>query len=205
MPRIRLKPNSPEYADPKQDRQPRRQHCEMPGCTLEADYKAPKDRGLSDYYRFCFEHVKEYNNAWNFFSGMSDTEVEKHMTQSLYGDRPTRRYDMPGAGAESLRRKAWQTYHFTEEEPPRGPGKNGQGESGGGAQTPEFEALAIMGLKAPVTLAKIKARYKTLVKMHHPDANQGSKASEELLKSINMAYTILKMAYQAFESLPQRE
>jgi DnaJ-class molecular chaperone len=58
-----------------------------------------------------------------------------------------------------------------------------------------------MGLAPPVTLDGIKARYKELAKKYHPDLNAACRQSEELLKSINMAYTILKMAYGKFEKL----
>ena len=99
-----------------------------------------------------------------------------------------------------VRQKAWQTYHFTEEAPP----KSRFSDSSPVRQTAEFEALGIMGLESPVTLAEIKARYKTLVKKYHPDHNREDPTAEELLKKINMAYTILKVAYQKFEELPER-
>lgn len=194
MPRIFLKPNSAEFAENEQ--KPRTQHCDMPGCSLQGDYRAPKNRRLSDYYRFCLDHVKEYNQAWNFFSGMSDSEVENHIVAAQYGHRPTWRYDTNQA-EDAIRRKAWQTYNYTEKEPPN-TGKTAQ------ASTPEGEAMAIMGLQPPVTLEEIKARYKTLAKQHHPDLNRGCTKSEDLLKSINMAYTILKVAYEQFKTLPER-
>lgn len=172
----------------------------MPGCRLQGDHRAPKDRALSDYYWFCLDHVKEYNQAWNYFSGMSDSEVQSHMVDSIYGHRPTWRYDTNQA-EEALRRKAWQTYNYTEKEPSSAGPKNGLH---GKASTPEGEALAVMGLEAPVTLEEIKARYKALAKQHHPDLNKGSRESEDLLKSINMAYTILKVAYEQFKTLPER-
>ena len=53
--------------------------------------------------------------------------------------------------------------------------------------TPEEEALAVMDLAVGVTQDEIKARYKELVKLHHPDATGGDKAAEERLKSINQA------------------
>lgn len=197
MPRIQLKPNSAEFADSKPAKAKR--DCNMPGCPAEGEHRAPKDRALSDYYWFCFEHVKEYNSAWNYFSGMSDREVEDHVVKSYYGDRPTWRYDMPGAAEEALRNKAQQTYGYTERE---------QQTSGQKARstlmTPEGEALAIMGLETPIKLEDIKSRYKELVKKHHPDVNRGDPKSEELLKSINMAYTILKLAYEQFKELPDR-
>ncbi len=196
MPRIFLKPNSAEFAD--SDKKPDLRRCDMPGCPLQGDHRAPKDRALSDYYWFCLDHVSEYNKAWNFFSGMSDSEVESHIVGARYGHRPTWRYDTNQA-EDALRRKAWQSYNFTEKEPPganAGPAAR--------ANTPEGEALAIMGLRPPVTLEEIKARYKALAKQHHPDLNKGSRESEDLLKSINMAYTILKVAYEQFRTLPER-
>ena len=53
------------------------------------------------------------------------------------------------------------------------------------------DALAQLGLVRSATHAEIKAQYKVLVKKHHPDANGGSKASEEQFKRINQAYTYL--------------
>jgi DnaJ-class molecular chaperone len=53
------------------------------------------------------------------------------------------------------------------------------------------DALATLDLEQPYTRAELKRRYITLVKRHHPDANGGSKESEERLKSINQAYTYL--------------
>ncbi|UXN74718.1 DnaJ domain-containing protein [Devosia sp. A8/3-2] len=41
---------------------------------------------------------------------------------------------------------------------------------------------------------QIKAAYKTLVKIHHPDANGGDKSSEDRLRTIIVAYSHLKKA-----------
>ena len=67
--------------------------------------------------------------------------------------------------------------------------------------TPEHEAMAIMGLKPPLDLSTIKAKYKELVKRYHPDINRGDSKAEEMLKSINMSYTILKLAYDKYEKI----
>ena len=194
MPKIHLKPNSPDYAEAK--KQASAKACDMPGCREHGMHKAPKDRSLADHYWFCFDHVKDYNTAWDFFSGMQPDEVEESIMRSMYGDRPTWRYDVDGAAAEALKRAAWQTYHNTDQEPLKERRK-----SNVAAQTPEGEALAIMELEPPVTLAEIKTRYKALAKKYHPDLNKGDKKAEDLLKSINMAYTILKLSYAKFEKL----
>jgi hypothetical protein len=54
------------------------------------------------------------------------------------------------------------------------------------------EALAILGFDWPVSMEIVKARYKKLAKQFHPDANGGDKRSEEMLKSINLAYATLR-------------
>ena len=78
----------------------------------------------------------------------------------------------------------------------------GEGAAGAGAPrghlngihpaSPEARALAIFDLEAPLNLTRLKARYKELVKLHHPDANGGDKLAEERLKDINEANATLK-------------
>ncbi|MCB9988922.1 MAG: J domain-containing protein [Rhodospirillales bacterium] len=172
----------------------------MPGCPAAGDFKAPKDRLLNEYYHFCLEHVQEYNRAWNFFSGMAQCDIEDHIVSSMTGERPTWRYDGFAGLEENLYRRAWQNYHYTEKDP----GQDKAEATGPAYTTPEYDAMAIMGLEPPLTLDRIKLRYRTLAKQHHPDLNKNNPESEELLKRINMAYTILKLAYEKFEDLPER-
>jgi curved DNA-binding protein CbpA len=54
------------------------------------------------------------------------------------------------------------------------------------------EPLATLGLSWPTTLDVVKLRYKELAKRHHPDANGGSRESEEHLKTINLAYAAIR-------------
>jgi hypothetical protein len=200
MPKIRLKQNSPEFADGKtQTSKPKMRCCEMPSCKLAGEYRAPRDRSLSGYYWFCYEHVQEYNKAWNYFSGMSDQDMQDYINKATIWDRPTRRYDS-AATAESIRNAAWKFYHFTDKDPP----KDKTTFTGAQKNTPEIDALTIMGLMPPITLAEIKKRYKELAKRYHPDTNRDEPDAEEMLKKINMAYTVLKLAYQKFETLPER-
>src|SRR5205085_4338061 len=44
------------------------------------------------------------------------------------------------------------------------------------------QALAVFEIEPPFTVVRLKARYKVLVKQHHPDAHGGDKAAEEKLK-----------------------
>jgi hypothetical protein len=202
MPKIDLKPKSPEFADDGKKPAAKR-HCDMPGCKDDAPHKAPKDRGLRDYYWFCTTHATEYNKAWDFFSGMSQNDIEDQITRSFLWDRPTRRFDS-GTMEERLKRQAWQARYFTEEDPDDDvhKGKGFRFSSDPSVQaTPEVQAMAIMDLQPPLDITVIKARYKQLVKKYHPDVNPGDPKAEDTIKSINMAYTILKLAYEKFEEI----
>lgn len=193
MPRINLKPGSPEFDDGT----PRLEThiCDMAGCRAHGEFKAPKNRGLNEYYHFCLDHVRDYNKAWNFFEGMSDSDIENFTVNSFYGERPTWKYGVNG-NYDDLYQKAWQYYNFTDEAPPRSEYEK--------KYSPEIEAMAIMNLEPPLTLEGIRARYREMAKKHHPDRNKGCPKSEELFKSVNMAYTILKAAYEHFEKLPEK-
>lgn len=51
-----------------------------------------------------------------------------------------------------------------------------------------------MHLAEGATKEEIKARFKELVKRHHPDANGGDTRSEDTLREIIQAYNYLKQA-----------
>jgi hypothetical protein len=165
--------------------------CDRPGCTHEGEFRAPRARDrLDEYYWFCLDHVREYNAAWNYYAGMSPEEIEREVRRDTTWERPTwplgtkgcnRRFTFTvhdpfdlfeADAAEEIRRKA---------RPP----------------TPEEEAMRALELEGPLTLAILKARYKELVKRHHPDANNGDKAAEERFKVVAQAYAILKTSLEA--------
>lgn len=195
--RVRLKEKSPEFAEDRAPKGAATRGCDMLGCKAAGEHKAPKDRGLKEYYCFCTAHAQEYNKAWDYFSGMSQTDIEKHIRDSMFGDRPTWVYTTNPGWEDILRARVEGFREFVEDDPKAGRARPPRPS----APTPEEEALEIMSLSAPVTLAKIKERYRTLMKAHHPDRNQGNPEAEELVKKVNMAYTILKAAHEKYETL----
>jgi DnaJ-domain-containing protein 1 len=58
----------------------------------------------------------------------------------------------------------------------------------------EAKALETLGLDVKATGADIKARYKELVKRHHPDANGGNRGSEDRFREVIQAYRLLRQA-----------
>ena len=56
------------------------------------------------------------------------------------------------------------------------------------------KALDELSLEVTATREEIKARFKDLVKKHHPDVNGGDRSSEDKLREIIVAYNYLKSA-----------
>ncbi len=179
--------------------------CDMPTCDRCGDFRAPRSRDrLNEYYWFCLDHVREYNATWNYYAGMSADEIEAHNRADVTWQRPTWPMGMR-SGAQRMRRGVdgesfdparWHD-PFDLFEEARAERERAAKAAVRPAAGPEQEALAVMGLEPGVTPAELKARYKELVKLHHPDANGGDKTAEDRLKSINQAYSILKKSLMA--------
>lgn len=161
--------------------------CQHSGCPAEGLYRAPKSRNrLTEYYWFCLDHVREYNQAWNYFVGMNEEEIEGQRRVDTVWERPS--WPLSGRYHEAERRireKVYRTFGVGDEggrreEPPR---------------TEDEKALAVLGLERPVAFPDVKARYKALVKQLHPDANGGDPEAEEQMKVVNDAYNTLKRSF----------
>jgi hypothetical protein len=165
---------------------PRLQRCEHAGCAAEGLYRAPKSREkMNDYYWFCLEHVRDYNRAWDYYAGMSASEIEAIVRRDTVWERPT----------WPLGR--WPAGHriFGAEFIPDDIdilGERRRAEAQARPKTKMEQALAELALAPGASMAEIKRRYKTLAKQLHPDANGGDKAAEERLKAVNLAYSTLK-------------
>jgi hypothetical protein len=192
--RIRVKPD--------QDRRPRPDlpGCQWPSCNAPATHRAPKGRlRATEYWQFCLEHVREYNNSYNFFAGMSDDAVAKYQKDAITGHRPTWKLGSLGgqAARASKRRPGWAAEDpfglFGEADARRANHARPTAE-GRKILNAQRRALDVLGLDADAKRADIKAKFKVLVKQHHPDANGGDRGSEDRLREIIVAYNYLKSA-----------
>ena len=164
--------------------------CSHPGCLAPGVFKAPKGRDREgEFFVFCKEHIRDYNATYDYFKGMDDDALAKFREGEVIGHRPTWKMGPRGnqgahvdetvyAEARTMRRK-------------------GARRGADAAQTPRYNALAmkalhVLDLDANATDVSIKARYKDLVKRHHPDANGGDRSSEDKLREIIKAYNFLR-------------
>jgi hypothetical protein len=163
--------------------------CEAEGCSETGGYRAPKSRShLREFRWFCLKHVREYNLAWDYYKDMSAEEIEANLRADTLWQRPTWPLGRLGATIrmdQILEDELNFTFGAKPAPAPKLP--------------PEMhDALGILGLAWPVSLPAVKARYKKLAKRHHPDANNGDKKSEEMFKTINLAYKTLSSKFADF-------
>jgi len=200
---IRIKPNKQSAKQQAQAREAAIK-CEWPDCQNKGPHRAPKGReNAREYWHFCLDHVREYNQSYNFFSGMNAEAVARYQKDALTGHRPTWKMGANGSGkggkgtAEADLDAASDPFSMFSELNGRGRWRPGPGGAEPKPETrkifnAERKALQVMGLSAEATLEDVKAKYKALVKQHHPDANGGDRSTEDRLIEIIKAYNYLK-------------
>ena len=191
---IRIKPRREEKAAPVE------LACDWEGCEQAGEYRAPKGhRSEGQYHHFCLEHVRHYNTAFNFFAGMDKDELEEALHAPPRAESrssfATGNPNMRGARAarEALRPGdrfgdpfgVFARYRHRQSQKPAAERVKPLHEQ-------DRRALETLGLLGHAKSDEIKRAYKSLVKIHHPDANGGDKASEERLRTIIAAYSHLK-------------
>jgi hypothetical protein len=139
--------------------------------------------------------VREYNASYNFFSGMSTDAVSKYQKDSLTGHRPTWKMgtgNQPSGSTVGLNAQdplnLFREFNRGSNWRP----KAERVEPAPAIRNAERKALGVLGLDLDVSSADIKARFKLLVKRHHPDANGGDRLYEDKLREIIQAYNYLK-------------
>ncbi|HMN38485.1 MAG TPA: DnaJ domain-containing protein [Hyphomicrobium sp.] len=175
--------------------------CQWKGCDKPGRHKAPVGRGREgEYYHFCVDHVRQYNQTYNYFDGMNDAQVDQFRKDAMTGHRPTWKVGA-NAWAHGTRdpvRSAEAAAHI------RAGGATAARAHASKAEARaqyrrnlkplERKSLSVLDLPESASREDIKTRFKSLVKLHHPDANGGDARSEEKLREIIQAYNYLKQA-----------
>jgi curved DNA-binding protein CbpA len=190
--RIRISPHGPtvEPTDAKP--------CEWQGCGRQGGYRAPKGRQHEgEYFNFCLDHVRDYNKSYNYFAGMTDDDIAAYQRSASTGHRPTWTMGVDRANGSSGNGHAWSAA-FSDQFGVFGDRFRRRDPVAETAKRPlknlEKRSFAVLDLDGAETGAEIKARYKSLVKLLHPDANGGDRSSEDRLRQIIQAYHYLKSA-----------
>jgi len=161
--------------------------CDWENCDQTGSYRAPLEKDNSKKYRLlCLEHVKAFNKKWNYFSDMSDQEVEYFIKSDLTWHKATKSFGSSDNFFNILWNNAledklniFKSENFKEYKKTQ-------------LSTIDRDSLNVMDLKYDVKWEEIQKQFKTLVKKFHPDKNQGSRKFEDKLKTITLAYSQLR-------------
>lgn len=175
--------------------------CQWGDCPKRGLHRAPKGRNSEgEYYYFCRDHVAEYNKSYNYFAGMNEGDVADYHRSAATGHRPT--WSM---GVHGSRARAFDSSHEAGVfEDPLDILKAMRGRARAAPDTAEprrrhvlqgaKKHLLALNLDEHATSDEIKVRFKSLVKLHHPDHNGGDRGSEERFREVLAAYNYLKQA-----------
>ncbi|MGD9738239.1 MAG: J domain-containing protein [Bauldia sp.] len=174
--------------------------CETPGCVRPGEYRAPKGRlREGQYFHFCLDHVRDYNKRYNYFAGMAEADIDAYRVDAATGHRPTWTMGAQGGKARTYRSEGGDSDNLRDV---FGILNGGPGFTAGRTEAPrqrplhnsERASFAVLDLEGGEKREEIKARFKSLVKLLHPDANGGDRSSEDRLREIIQAYNHLKAA-----------
>ena len=140
--------------------------CDRIGCEAPGDRPAPKAPNSPERWYFCEGHAAEYNKNWNYFAGLSAEEAATRAAEEANG-------------ANGFRRSAhWEW---------AGPGDDTRSRD-------EMRALDALEVESDADFKTIKAAYRRLAKVNHPDVNQGDEEAAKRFQQVQAAYDVLKKA-----------
>ncbi|TNF64830.1 MAG: molecular chaperone DnaJ [Rhodobacteraceae bacterium] len=163
--------------------------CDHEGCEERGLFRAPKAPDvLDDYFWFCQAHVREYNQKWNFFEGVTEAEINAQQSRDKVWERATKPMGNPEA-------RAWSRLGI--EDPHQILGANatqnpGRAQQGRKLPPTEKRALDILEAQESWTKTEIRRAYKSLIKVLHPDMNGGDRSQEDQLQQVVWAWDQLK-------------
>jgi len=176
--------------------------CAYAGCEETGEFRAPpEDRlhapdGPPQWRWFCLDHIRAFNQQYNFFKDMSAEEI--HAAQRPYAgwERETRAFS--SAAASGTMPPRWSDFsdpldaigaRFKARMAEMAARQDGQPLS-----SEDRSALKTLGLPTNADRKALRSRYTELVRRFHPDHNGGDRRHEKALQDVIAAYTHLRKA-----------
>ncbi|PSJ39408.1 J domain-containing protein [Allosphingosinicella deserti] len=140
--------------------------CDREGCDAPGDRPAPKSPNSPERWYFCEAHAGEYNKNWNYFQGLSAEDAARREAEERRGND----------GFKQSSHYAWS-----------GPGD-------GTRSREEMRALDMLEVEVDASFDDIKAAYRRLAKLNHPDVTPGDSEAAARFQAIQAAYEVLRKA-----------
>lgn len=162
--------------------------CDHFGCDQEGLFPAPKNiHHLNERYYFCLEHVKAYNDEWNYLEQLRDSPDDVPPDDAPHN--PFKRHG-----------KFFSRFFTKNPHDPLGVLGENQSEDTFShppsqkffsPKTKEGRAFVTLQLSWPFTDTDLKQSYKTLAKKYHPDLNQDDPQAIDRFRDVKEAYELL--------------
>ena len=147
--------------------------CDRHGCDEPGDRPAPKSPNSRERWYFCERHAAEYNRNWNYFEGLTAEEAAAREAEER----------MNGKGFKEAQHYGWG-----------GPGE-------GSRSRDEMRALDVLELESDADFDAVKAAYRRLAKVNHPDTNGGDAEAAARFQAVQAAYDVLRKAEERRSAL----
>lgn len=164
--------------------------CCWKGCTAHADYPAPiyKDFEQSDAPAprqwFCLEHIRAFNQGWDFFDDMSADDIDAFQRAAIKGESVKEFGRKHSIHMEDHLYDKVQEFMYGEQW--EAVSKEPIAEIGEDVR----QAMRVLEVTMPLEMESVKRQYYRLAKRHHPD--KVGQEGEQMLKTINHAYSTIK-------------
>ncbi len=177
--------------------------CERPGCCESGEFRAPGHRpngfdGPGNWRWFCLEHVREFNDGYDWFEGMSADEILSAQSPAS-GWRTESPTFGPRAGVDGMPR--WADFDDPLDAISARAGgirsrveREARMAMDGRFSKDEAAALEVMGLGSDTDRRGLRRRYSELVRRYHPDRNGGNRSHEARLNRVVDAYQLLRQS-----------
>lgn len=156
--------------------------CDFPGCEKAGTCRAPKSRDLKEYFHFCRDHAAEYNKNWNFYSGMTNQEIDDDWERQTFGE-PSKKQDNDDY-------VKFINDFLT--------GRSEFDKIASKKTTPSniINALKVFDLSISANWREIGNAYRKLAKTYHPDIAKDKISAAAQFTKITEAYKILETYYK---------
>lgn len=205
-------PHGPLASDPFSNRRFNRFHgrvetgrpCAVPGCEEAGEFRAPPldDGGPGQegprWRWLCLDHVRAFNQGYNFFSGMSAEEIAAAQRPFSGWERETRAFSTNAASPPPR----WADFDDPldaigakfRDHKARAERAQARRADGKALSAEDRRALDVMGLPLDADRKALRTRYTQLLRRYHPDHNGGDRSHEGALQGVIEAYGRLRKA-----------
>jgi hypothetical protein len=178
--------------------------CAVPGCREPGEFRAPPmegQRSNQDGPRWrwlCLDHVRAFNQGYNFFTGMSPEEIAAAQRPYAGWERETRAFSSNAASPPPR----WADFADPldaigakfRERVAKARADNEMRQDGKFLSHEDRRQMAIMELPIDADRKALRSRYTELLRRYHPDHNGGDRSHEGRLQGVIEAYTHLRKA-----------